>query len=542
MNGRIWGAFPLYFAADESGTVDVCSGGGAVRFGKFAPADIPGTLAPLPQGGYETVRDGETVSRTEYCFDPEFSAFIMFVTAREPLEYRFVLHDGAVFAGEAEERSRGVDVHITWAVSGGRFLCCAFCGKAGRFLGEVRFSGGRGYAVFCEGDDPNELTARISRVVSLLGQGCIPPRGAFVRGQKAVRDPLADTLTAFQRPDGLVASGHGMPGTDAFTQYLAARAFCALGMIGRAEAVIDACLSRFYRTGGTEWYIDGVGAPSVNKNSFVPSLIILAAAGLPTESVKERYSGLCELADYSAEAVRACEMPFNGCESAPMAKICPERGSAVATAALIASVEKLTGMEKRFGVKLSERTAALSAEASEKFAERFTRNGRPATDSAARTSGLKRKKYRYGYCALCGTGSGRGPVWTVRSRAGGYVCFDCAAKPGDMTVPDLVRPEASVSPLPVLYAAYIGADVYPPAAFNQAMADLLCGPAGTFENGYEYPMFIRVAADSPFFRRYGELVASFANKYENGHPTFADAAYCAAAVTAKNKRTKIKKG
>ena len=467
---------------------------------------------------------GEKICEIGAEYIEEFNAVVLHVASVIPLTYKLCPARGTRLSEMVAERTCGIEYSVRWITCKGRSLCMALCGLA-RFNGEyIEFPGGSGYVMVCEGDDLNELSSRISRAVGLYEQGYFARRTFPSLSEKSETDLLLEIVSAFRDPDGIVFTDTEEMRVEAFTQYLAVRAYCAADRQSDAVELLrawSACSKRKRKL-------------SELCGPYSSSLFALAAAEIPVKRLPDDLlKDANDLLDGSVPELRRGMMPFNENENCKAARLFPEYGSAAATAAFAAAVKKTEKRAEHTGRKLSAESISAADRAESMFNDNFLPGGKPVEYSAERASGIKRKKYRFGYCAICGSDPGAGPKWTLRTQGGPYICLDCY---GSVCLPPVLAEQREKSVLPVLYSEYIGARLYPVSAVNDMIVSILEGEK-QLNAAYEYRMFCDVVSENPYFRRYSEYAETLADSFEERVGEISAASAAAEIISKKRKKT-----
>lgn len=227
-----------------------------VSYGALLLADTPAGELSFSRDKAVVTDGGYTVCELSCEYIDDYSAFVLSASAVSPAEYVIAPAPGAYLSAPVGERTRGTDFTVKWLASGKRSLCIAVCGAAEPDGNRIIFTGGNGYVVLCEGDDLNEITSRVSQVVSLYEQGYFGRRSFPARQDKGDGSAAARILSVFRGSDGLILRDAFDMRADAFTQYLCVRAYCAQESCDRAADLLTACVSRF-ETGSPVWISTG---------------------------------------------------------------------------------------------------------------------------------------------------------------------------------------------------------------------------------------------------------------------------------------------
>ena len=291
---------------------------------------------------------------------------------------------------------------------------------------------GESALLICGGYDPDEVVRRMRAATAKYAKNSLKSDiPASLKKADGVIAVALETLLARRTREGAVVSSLARPVCDPVTRYLCVRAFSAAGLKDEARAAARAYLDEWKRNGRLIW--SGVGTVaelrSANEGSLTPALAILTVkhvfGGEPPEEFLPMISDLV-----SAQAAQLCghALPFNGNEGHPVARYCPDHGSAAATALFIVSAEFALAVLDKAGYPASNGLAEKTAAARESFHRNFTADGNPLLNSPRRLNSRPvLPAMRFGYCAVCSPElRDPPPKWTALSPLETYVCFDCA--------------------------------------------------------------------------------------------------------------------
>ena len=504
---RIAGGKDIVCAVEGAGISAVRSPARGVTFCALEPRSVPGDGVSFLRGKIEFSSGGMKLAELSATGCGDLNAVILRAVCAAPeITYGIIPSAGAKTYAPVCGSSRGEPFSVLLIESRGCFLAVSLYGAVRCGGDELTFTGGTGYAVFCVGDDPNELLKRSSAAVSVSDQPGFE-RFSAERTESSSSDALLDALDSLRTPDGLVFSETGGSPADPFAQYLAVRAYAARKRYGDALEILRRCIAL---SSG-----DGQGS-GVFASPLARSLFALAALDLPLKQLGEYdLRAAADLVRGAADSLRYGMAPFGGWEKDPVARTFPEYGSAFATAAFAAAADKLA---KRRRKDIPDDLIKTAENARSRFAYNFIPDGSPAAYSAGRAANLKRPAFRRGFCAACGEAGS----WTARDQ-GVYLCLDCYTKGG--YVPNTPR-KIKKDLKPVLYSRFIGSDIYPAPLVSDMFVSLLKEEQKLTDTLDCLMLRCAVKAD-PYYRRYSAVASRLASERLAGTSPLNDPAVCA---------------